>query len=783
MDENMLFDGNGFIIYKSNDNSEELCARVKPNVDVEFEIPAEYEGKKITSFTINTINLQNLKTIFLPATIKNISFYFGTVDPPNGFSVRIDPENPWFVSDGKAVFTKDMSKIVMFTARDDDIYELPKGVRIIGKYAFMSTEKLEEIVLHEGLEEIGDSAFFCSGLKKAVLPDSVKIIGENAFTMACLSEIELSKNLEVIEDTVFFGVYHLKELYFHSALKKIGESVLPKVVDTFKADDDNRLFTVRDGILYTKDMQTVVRASQNIGEKIVIPDGVKIIGKAAFSYNKNLKEVLLASSVHTIGLSAFDRCIYLEKINLENVKTIGISAFSGTALKKIGLSCEKIKEYALESISPLESVELTNTKIIEEYAFMSCCSLREINFPEGLEEIKERAFSETPIKRAVIPESVVKIGENAFSTRFVDIYDVDPSPVSEFESFSDKDHLLTVRSKETDEVKYAVPIYKEYNLSDIKQSADEIIMTLFNKSTAAYDFTLYDLVFKKAYYGQNIAGKYMAAHYRLKYPDNLSNKARSMYQRYLTNHAKNIVIMLLKKDGTDIKEIRDFPYLDRIKAEELDKAISLSSELGKTELAEWLKNYKENITAVNSDKYLLETNEECAFDSEENENRLKEILERSQAEKYLKRAKKGYESAQYIVGRYYETGTVFPKDEEKAAMWYEKAAKQGHAEAQAKIALFYLLGKGVEENGEKAANYNIEAVEQGSVLAMHNLASQYTYGVGVERNFYKAIELYEKAIENGDNDAIALLEKLYSNVENDESLDESEKKEILAKRK
>ena len=783
MDEKILLNSKGFVIFQSEKYPEELGARVKPGADVDIEIPAEYEGKTVTSFCINTINLQNLKTIYLPETIKNISFYFGTVDPPNGFSVKIDPENPWFVSDDKAVFTKDMSKIVIFTARDDDTYELPKGVRVIGKYAFMSTEKLKEIVLHEGLEEIGESAFFCSGIKKAILPDSVKIIGENAFNMARLSEIDLSKNLEVIEDTVFFGVYHLKELYFHSALKKIGKSVLPAVVDTFKADDANRLFTVRDGILYTKDMQTVVRASQNIGEKVVVPDGVKIIGEAAFSNIKNLKEVLLPSCVHTIGLRAFERCVHLEKINLENVRTIDSSAFSGTALKSIALSCEIISEYAFDGISSLESVELKNTKIIGEYAFLNCTSLIEMNFPEGLEEIKERAFDETPIKCAVIPESVAKIGESAFSTRFVDIFDTDISPVSGSEAFSNKDHLLTVLFKESDKVKYAVPIYKEYNIPDIKQGTDEFLMALFKKSTAAYDYTLYDLVFKKAYDGQNIAGKYMAAHYRLEYPQDLSNKARNMYFRYLGDHAKDIVVMLVKKDSTNIEEIADFPYLDRIKVKGLDEIISLSSELGKTELARWLTNYKNTAAVPQNDKYLPETNEESAFDSEENENKLKELSECCKAEKYLERAKKGYESAQYIVGMYYELGSVFPKDEEKAAMWYEKAAKQGHADAQSKIALFYLLGKGVEENGEKAAKYNIKAVEQGSVLAMHNLASQYAYGVGVEKNFYKAIELFEMAIKNGDDDSNRLLEELYSKVENDESLDDSEKKAILAKRK
>ena len=722
MDGIKIFEGNGFVIYKSEDNPEELSARIKPNVDFDIEVPAEYEGKKITSFNIYTIISKELKTIFLPATIKNINFAFATIETSYGFSIRIDQKNPWLASDDKAVFTKDMSKIVLFTARDDDSYELPKSVRVIGKYAFMSTRNLKNILLHEGLEEIEECAFFCSGLEKVILPDSVKIIGENAFDQSELSEISLSENLEIIEESAFQSVKYVKELYFHSALREIGKAALPEMVGTFRGVGNNNFFAVRDGILYTKDMQTLIRASQNVGEKAIIPDGVKTIDRGAFAGIRNLKEVRLPASVHTIALKAFDYCFDLEKINLENVKSINYP-FSKTAIKNISLTCEEIGERTFEGITSLESVELKNTKIIERYA-----------------------FSNTGVKRVVLPKSIVEIGKQAFEAEIVEVYDTSPALWSASCNFSGEDHTLLVRSSKTDEIKYAVTVYSSEDLPDMKYSADEIIMKLFDRKTASFNFPLYDFVFNRIYSNINIVGKYMAAHYRLKYPFELSNKARNMYDRYLSEYTKDIIVLMLNNGSSDIKEIMEFPYTDRLSNEELDEILDLSSKLEKTELADWLEKYKNN-KAVPQRNDLPEADEESAYDSDENRKRLLQILNGRKAENYLKDAEDGSKVSQYIVGMHYEYGIGFPTNEEKAAEWYTKSAEQDYESAQYALAMCYM------------------------------------YGTGVERNYNKAIELLEKAIKHGSYEAKDKLEALYDEVERDDSLDNEEKRIILAKRK
>ena len=58
---------------------------------------------------------------------------------------------------------------------------LPEGVKIIEDFAFFGQE-FEEVILPEGLEEIGAGAFeACSALVRVIFPQSLQKLGEYAF--------------------------------------------------------------------------------------------------------------------------------------------------------------------------------------------------------------------------------------------------------------------------------------------------------------------------------------------------------------------------------------------------------------------------------------------------------------------------------------------------------------------------------------------------------------------------------------------------------------------------
>ncbi|MCR5322705.1 MAG: leucine-rich repeat domain-containing protein [Lachnospiraceae bacterium] len=51
-------------------------------------------------------------------------------------------------------------------------------------------------------------------------------------------------------------------------------------------------------------------------ESVTIEEGVKILGKAAFSHCNNLKKVKLADSINEAGIETFEQCGLLEEANI-----------------------------------------------------------------------------------------------------------------------------------------------------------------------------------------------------------------------------------------------------------------------------------------------------------------------------------------------------------------------------------------------------------------------------------------------------------------------------------
>lgn len=99
-----------------------------------------------------------------------------------------------------------------------------------------------------------------------------------------------------------------------------------------------------------------------------------------------------------VGAQAFPQS--LKTIKLGQVKNIGDS---------------KIEQYAFESCTSLTSVDFgTGWKEIGTNAFFGCSSLKDIILPEGVEYIRNGAFSGAAIEAIHLPNTLKVIEENAF---------------------------------------------------------------------------------------------------------------------------------------------------------------------------------------------------------------------------------------------------------------------------------------------------------------------------------------------------------------------------------
>lgn len=117
------------------------------------------------------------------------------------------------------------------------------GLEEIGDYAFYNCEDLEEVKFGNNLISIGDSAFYnCKSLSKIDLSNTkIKEIGWSSFEdCTSLNMLELPDTIEYIEDSAFENV-NLDIIHLPKSVKKVGKKSFSKtnelvIYDTIEPD-------------------------------------------------------------------------------------------------------------------------------------------------------------------------------------------------------------------------------------------------------------------------------------------------------------------------------------------------------------------------------------------------------------------------------------------------------------------------------------------------------------------------------------------------------------------
>lgn len=164
-------------------------------------IPSQNESYKCHKLALNDITFPKTKLtlvfsestkqdenkMVLPAQL--LSYITGkikTVSIPEGYD-RID--------DG--AFSNENAQSVL------ENVNLPKDLTLIGKNAFQNCTYIKSIELNEGLENIGDSAFFGTTLGTVKFPSSLKIINDCAFANCHIYNLKFNAGLKYIGNSAF----------------------------------------------------------------------------------------------------------------------------------------------------------------------------------------------------------------------------------------------------------------------------------------------------------------------------------------------------------------------------------------------------------------------------------------------------------------------------------------------------------------------------------------------------------------------------------------------------
>ena len=190
---------------------------------------------------------------------------------------------------------------------------LPTSLKTIKSSAFVNCKGFDgQIVFNDGLESIYSAAFSeCSGFSGGLmLPDSLSEIQSNAF-YGCRNltgEIHIPNSIEVWNNTYIDECDRLS---------------------SFDLSNDHPSFSVRDGILYSKDMSTCIACLHGYSGQVFIPNGVEEINELAFYRCSQVTRITIPNTVKTIGRWAFGHMSgIVENINIpDSVETIGRNAF------------------------------------------------------------------------------------------------------------------------------------------------------------------------------------------------------------------------------------------------------------------------------------------------------------------------------------------------------------------------------------------------------------------------------------------------------------------------
>jgi len=257
---------------------------------------------------------------------------------------------------------------------------------------FKDNEKLEMVILNEGLRNIGDGMFEgCESLQKIKFPSTLVEVCEDAFRDCGLKKVELNDGLEVIGSDAFVNCKSLKSIEFPSTVRRIGESAFYDCSSLKKIVLNEGLRKVEDGVF---------RGCISL-ESIKFPSTIRYIGAHAFDHlspvrRSDLKEVVFNDGLLRIEERAFNECRSLLQVEVpSSVKYLGERAFYG---------CKKLRKVVLNEV---------NT--IDNEAFSDCRDLKEVLFKEGLQGVGKASFSWcTSLERISFPSSLEKVGEKVF---------------------------------------------------------------------------------------------------------------------------------------------------------------------------------------------------------------------------------------------------------------------------------------------------------------------------------------------------------------------------------
>ena len=276
----------------------------------------------------------------------------------------------------------------VFTTGANTVYADSATSGSCGSEAQWSYDGVSETLTISGKGAVSSSPFSEIAFKKLIIEEGITQINSRRFLgSSALESVSLPKTITNLGEYAFENCQSLKEIL---------------------VDDENENFKSTDGVLYTKNMQTLlIYPANRENTDFSIPETVRSFGDYAFDYSQNLENITIPAGLRSMGEYEPFYCA-------KSIKNFDVATGNGYYASKDGclysMDLKKLIKYTIAGED--KSVTIDGSTIINDNAFYNSANLEEVVLKNSVSEIGYMAFYNCDkLSKLTIENSECKIND------------------------------------------------------------------------------------------------------------------------------------------------------------------------------------------------------------------------------------------------------------------------------------------------------------------------------------------------------------------------------------